>query len=107
MLLSRRLVLLSRYKARLDAGPEGPIALSILLAALAATPTPTPPADFDESIVTPGPWGFLIVLFIGVVTILLVLDMMRRIRRTRYREELREQLQQEKADEEKDTPGAS
>ncbi len=95
-----------RYKARLDAGPEGPIALSILLAALAATPSPTP-TDFDESIVTPGPWGFLIVLFIAIATILLILDMTRRIRRTRYREELRERLQQEKADEERDGPDAS
>ncbi len=98
MLLSRRLVLSPRYKARLDAGPEGPIALSILLALLAATPTPTPPTEFDESIVTPGPWGFLIVLGIAILTILLVLDMTRRIRRTRYRGELRERLENEQDD---------
>ncbi len=95
MLLSRGLVWIPRYKARLDAEPEGPIALSILLAALAATPSPTPPLDLDESIVTPGPWGFLIVFGIAVITIVLVLDMTRRIRRTRYRGELRERLAEE------------
>ncbi len=60
--------------------------------ALAATPSP---AEVDPNIVTPGPWGFIIFFGISVITILLILDMTRRIRRTRYREEVRERLEQE------------
>ncbi len=87
-----------RYKARLNAEPEGSIALSLLLASLAATPTPTPVPELDESIVTPGPVGFLVMLGVAVITILLILDMTRRIRRTRYRGELRERLEREQDD---------
>ena len=63
------------------------------LAALAATPTPavTP----DESIVTPGPLGFAAIAFIGVAVFLLVWDMLRRIRRGRYREEVNAELDAE------------
>ncbi|WP_307807372.1 hypothetical protein [Naasia sp. SYSU D00948] len=87
----------STLQGAAEAGPEGPIALSILLASLAATPTPPP--EFDENLVTPGPWGFIIILFIAVVTILLILDMTRRVRRTRYRAEVRERLEREQAPE--------
>ena len=62
----------------------------------AATPSPkptTPPADQ----VTPGVWGFVIIFAIGVVTILLVWDMMRRVRRTRYRSEVNARLDAEEA----------
>ncbi|MCT2086458.1 hypothetical protein D8Y23_14555 [Microbacterium enclense] len=63
------------------------------LAALAATPTPavTP----DDSIVTPGPLGFAAIAFIGVAVFLLVWDMLRRIRRGRYREEINAELDAE------------
>jgi hypothetical protein len=47
--------------------------------------------------VTPGPAGFAIMFGIAVITVLLILDMTRRIRRTRYRGELRERLEQEQA----------
>jgi hypothetical protein len=84
-----------RYKALLDEGAEGPIALSIVgIVALAAASTPSP-GPVDESIVTPGPWGFIIFFAVAVITILLILDMTRRIRRTRYRAEVRERLEQE------------
>lgn len=63
------------------------------LAALAATPTPVPTPD--ESIVTPGPLGFAAVAFIGVAVFLLVWDMLRRIRRGRYREEVNAELDAE------------
>lgn len=68
---------------------------------LAATPGPNP--DFDQNSVTPGWVGFAITFAIGVVTILLGFDMTRRIRRTRYRGEIREQLEAERA--EADRPG--
>jgi hypothetical protein len=49
----------------------------------------------DPDTVTPGVAGFLAIAFIALATILLVLDMLRRVRRTRYRGEVREQLERE------------
>ena len=49
---------------------------------LAATPSPTPtPKIPNADLVTPGVWGFVITLLIAVATILLIWDMMRRVRR--------------------------
>ena len=45
---------------------------------------------FDPNVVTPGVIGFLAIFFVAVGTTLLVLDMNRRVRRTRYRGELAE-----------------
>jgi hypothetical protein len=45
---------------------------------------------FDPNVVTPGVIGFLAIFFVAVATTLLVLDMNRRVRRTRYRGELAE-----------------
>ena len=45
---------------------------------------------FDPNVITPGVIGFLAILFVAVGTTLLVLDMNRRVRRTRYRGELAE-----------------
>jgi hypothetical protein len=61
---------------------------------LAATPTPTP--GFDQTTVTPGVAGFLITFGVAAVVLLLALDMTRRIRRTRYREEIRSKLEAER-----------
>jgi hypothetical protein len=63
------------------------------LAALAATPTPA--STPDPTIVTPGPLGFAAIAFIGVAVFLLVWDMLRRIRRGRYREEVNAELDAE------------
>ena len=64
-----------------------------VIVALATTPSPavTP----DESIVTPGPLGFAAIAFIGLAVFLLVWDMLRRIRRGRYREEVNAELDAE------------
>ncbi|KTS63798.1 hypothetical protein NS206_09465 [Microbacterium testaceum] len=64
-----------------------------VIVALAATPSPvvTP----DDSIVTPGPLGFAAIAFIGVAVFFLVWDMLRRIRRGRYREEVNAELDAE------------
>jgi len=74
---------------------EAPLrALAGVQPRLAATPTPkAPPPDS----VTPGVWGFLVIFLIGVVVILLVIDMVRRIRRVRYRAEIAEKLDAEEA----------
>lgn len=73
--------------------------MSIQAAILAMqTPTPTPTPLLDETMVTPGPIGFLAWALVALATVVLVLDMTRRIRRTRYRGELRERLAAEQAE---------
>lgn len=66
---------------------------------LAPDPTPTPFPDYtgDPNLITPGVWGFVIIFVIAVVTVLLIIDMTRRIRRSRYREEVRVKLEAEQA----------
>lgn len=54
--------------------------------------------EFDPNSVTPGIWGFVITFLLMVVVVLLVLDMVRRIRRTNYRAQVREQLEAEARD---------
>ena len=66
----------------------------LLVHLLAATSTPTP-ATPNANLVTPGVWGFLITFLVAVATILLIMDMMRRVRRTRYRAEVNEKLDAE------------
>ena len=64
------------------------------------TPTPSPTFGSytgDEDLITPGWIGFAITFLIMVATVLLVLDMTRRVRRTRYRGEIREKLEAEAA----------
>ena len=60
-----------------------------LLIALATSPAPTPTPSLrpglSEDQVTPGLLGFLLTAFIVVLTALLIVDMVRRIRRVRYR----------------------
>ena len=55
-----------------------------------ATPSPEPtlyPAyEGDPNLVTPGVVGFIATAFVAVVTVLLIVDMIRRVRRVRYRE---------------------
>jgi hypothetical protein len=63
---------------------------------LAATPSPSPKTP-NADLITPGVWGFVITFMIGVVTILLIWDMMRRVRRTRYRAEVNAKLDAEEA----------
>lgn len=58
---------------------------------LLATVTPEPSAPPAE-LVTPGPWGFAAIAFIAAAVFLLVWDMLRRIRRGRYRAEVNEEL---------------
>ena len=56
-------------------------------------PTPSPtPTDFNEDTVTPGWLGFTAIFFVAVLVVVLIVDMVRRIRRLRYREEVRAML---------------
>jgi hypothetical protein len=61
----------------------------------AATPAPKVP---DADSVTPGVWGFVITFMVAAVTVLLIIDMTRRIRRTRYRAEIAQKLDAEQLD---------
>jgi len=61
------------------------------------TPDPTlPPSTIPDDAVTPGVWGFVAIAFVAVATVLIVVDMTRRVRRTRYRGEVRERIQAER-----------
>lgn len=61
------------------------------------TPMPTPTMTVDPNSVTPGFVGFGLMVVLVAVVILLVWDMNRRIRRVRYREEIRDELDAEQA----------
>lgn len=65
------------------------------LAGAAATPTPTPTPQVDPELVTPGVEGFIITALVAVAVILLVWDMLRRIRRGRVRADIEEELRAE------------
>lgn len=64
---------------------------------LSETPMPTPSMTVAPEAVTPGFAGFAVIVIVLVAVILLIWDMNRRIRRVRYREEVREELDAEQA----------
>lgn len=70
------------------------------IAVLATTPTPIPAYDGDPDLITPGVVGFIAIFLIALATVFLVLDMNRRVRRTRYRAEIQERLAEERAGDE-------
>mgnify|MGYP000181417659 FL=1 len=51
----------------------------------------------DPNGVTPGVVGFVITAFVAIVSLLLILDMVRRMRRLRYREEAKNNVDAEVA----------
>jgi len=61
------------------------------------TPMPTPTMTVDPNSVTPGPAGFAVIIVIVIAVALLIWDMNRRVRRVRYRSEVREELDAEQA----------
>jgi hypothetical protein len=64
-----------------------------LLIALATSPAPSPSLrpGLSQDQVTPGLLGFLLTAFIVVLSALLIVDMVRRIRRVRYRAQVEEE----------------
>jgi uncharacterized membrane protein YcjF (UPF0283 family) len=62
-----------------------------------ATPSPVPTSNVNEDLVTPGVWGFAITAVVMLAVILLIFDMVRRMRRLNYRAEIRERLEAEAA----------
>ncbi|TFC90987.1 MULTISPECIES: hypothetical protein [Cryobacterium] len=63
------------------------------LVSIVAAATPSP--EFDPNTVTPGPAGFVAIAVVAVGTVLLSIDMARRVRRNTYRAEIQERLQAE------------
>lgn len=55
-----------------------------------------PPFQGDPNTVTPGVAGFFAIFFVAVASIFIIVDMARRIRRVRYRGEVRERLEAER-----------
>jgi hypothetical protein len=64
----------------------------LLLALLAATPSPSATTDPTETFYSPGTIGFIMTFFVTVGAVALIFDMVRRIRRVRYRAEISEKL---------------
>jgi len=58
---------------------------------------PGTPPGFDPNTVTPGVEGFIAIAVVAIMVIFLLVDMTRRIRRVRYRGEIRELLEAEQA----------
>lgn len=67
------------------------LAGEVPFAATTATPEPTP-AEFDPNLVTPGVVGFIATAIFIIAVVFLAVDMGRRMRRVRYREEARRRI---------------
>ena len=80
--------------------------VDLVVRAATATPTPTPSGYPDPNSVTPGLVGFLAFFFVVAATVLLVIDMTRRVRRTRYRAEIAARLDAEEAEAHGNAPGS-
>ena len=79
----------------------GDLVLSTAVRLLAQPSTPDatlPPSTVPDVDVTPGVWGFVAIAFVAIATVLIIVDMSRRVRRTRYRGEVREQIEAERAE---------
>lgn len=66
---------------------------------LSSSPSLAPGSSVPAEAVTPGPIGFLWMLVVVVIAILLGLDMVRRVRKVKYRQQVRERLAEEYATE--------
>ena len=94
--------LLVRASVHAAARPAAAIHAALTHAALTpstpgATPSPSPSTALNPDLVTPGVIGFGITFLIAVAVIFLLIDMVRRIRRMRYREEIAQKLDAEQA----------
>lgn len=66
-----------------------------------------PPFQGDPNTVTPGVAGFFAIFFVAVASIFIIVDMARRIRRVRYRGEVRERLEAERVAAEQSDAGTA
>lgn len=68
-----------------------------LLSFLAFTPVPSETADPASTFYSPGTLGFIMTFFVSAAAIALIFDMVRRVRRVRYRAEIEAKLEAEAA----------
>ena len=80
---------------------DAPLRFGVWLTSTVPSPSPTGYGEYtgDADTVTPGWIGFAITFLVALATVFLVVDMTRRVRRTRYRGEIREKLEAEAAGE--------
>jgi hypothetical protein len=71
--------------------------LGLLTTLVTATPSPSPTSRVPDELVTPGVWGFVITFALVIGVVLLIVDMVRRVRRVTYRAAVSEQLDAEQA----------
>ena len=62
------------------------------------TPEPVPGYTGDPNLISPGVLGFIMTFIVALATVFLIIDMTRRMRRVRYRAEVREKLAAEQLD---------
>jgi len=79
----------------------------VLLAGDPLNPDPSASADPANTFYSPGIVGFLGTFFVVVGAILLILDLVRRIRRVNYRAQIQERLAAEQAEYEAKKGGAT
>lgn len=71
----------------------------------AATPQPVPtPTDLEATDISPGVLGFIATFAVVLVTVLLMLDMSRRMRRLRNRQRAEQERLAEQAEAERGNP---
>ena len=68
-----------------------------LLSFFAFTPVPSETADPASTFYSPGTLGFIMTFFVSAAAIALIFDMVRRVRRVRYRAEIEAKLEAEAA----------
>jgi hypothetical protein len=71
--------------------------LNLVSGWLLASPSPTETTDPASTFYSPGTLGFLFVFGMSLAAIFLIFDMVRRVRRVRYREEINQKLDAEES----------
>jgi hypothetical protein len=70
---------------------------TLISALLAASPSPSPSVDPANTFYSPGTIGFIATFGMALGATLLIFDLVRRVRRVRYRAEIQEKLDAEAA----------
>ena len=68
---------------------------TLISAFLAASPSPSPSTDPANTFYSPGTIGFIATFGMALGATLLIFDLVRRVRRVRYRAEIQEKLDAE------------
>ncbi len=79
---------------------------NLLSAILAATPAPTETTDPAATFYSPGVQGFIMTFIVVVAAVALIFDMVRRVRKVRYRADITAKLDAESAEQAADPKGA-